>query len=244
MTEKKINPTIEAVTKIRNLATAVSGNWSIMKSARATLTSDINSASLLINTYGNTDTIQNWKTMLEVYESELSSLKGIMSVTIALIKSKEGTHISDQWELHRPHVKKIETLYETLERTGKAALPENKMDDWGTLWGRILGTHDSIKSEAEAAGVLLQLIQSNSPEEVDELTDTILKYIPMNYTTKEAHQYTDEYMKAYEVIKKEASQKKNLWDRFLDILAGGVEQNPAQRVMMQRWLDGEKGDLH
>ena len=44
-------------------------------------------------------------------------------------------------------------------------------------------------------------------------------------------------------FKKEFKEEKNLWDRFLDILAGGTHQSPSERVMLERWIEGEKGDL-
>jgi hypothetical protein len=87
------------------------------------------------------------------------------------------------------------------------------------------------------------MIEEFAPGEVDELTDTILKNMPMRYSMEEAVQYEKEYMQAYEELKRQAKEKKNLWDRFLDILAGGTQQTPAEMVMMQRWVNGEKGDL-
>lgn len=52
-------------------------------------------------------------------------------------------------------------------------------------------------------------------------------------------------MQAMEQIKADSSAKSNLWDRFLNVLAGVVpfEESPVERVMMQRWIDGEKGAL-
>jgi hypothetical protein len=46
-------------------------------------------------------------------------------------------------------------------------------------------------------------------------------------------------------IKEDASKKANLWDRVLNIIAGAIpfEESPAERVMMQRWINGEKGAL-
>jgi len=44
-------------------------------------------------------------------------------------------------------------------------------------------------------------------------------------------------------FKKEFSEEKNLWDTFLDILAGGTHQSPSEHVMMERWIEGEKRDL-
>ncbi len=88
------------------------------------------------------------------------------------------------------------------------------------------------------------MIEEYKPNQVDDMTDAILKYIPLNYSITEADKYEKEYLQAYQELKKEVSQKKYLWDKFLDILAGGTQQTPAQRVMMQRWVNGEKGDIH
>ena len=166
-----------------------------------------------------------------------------MASAIDKIKKKDASNVSENWEKHPAYSDKIEEIFNKLDNLGKKALPENKMADWNSLWRNINAAHQTIKNEANAVGTQLRLIETNSPDEVDKLTETILKHIPMKYSSQEAHEYTDEYMKAYEDIKKEASKKKNLWDKFLDILAGGAEQTPAQRVMMQRWVNGEKGEL-
>jgi predicted RND superfamily exporter protein len=77
------------------------------------------------------------------------------------------------------------------------------------------------------------------------LAATIVKHIPKSYSITEADKYAAEYIQAMADIKAESSAKSNLWDRFLNILAGVVpfEQSPVERVMMQRWIDGERGEL-
>ncbi len=244
MKDQEFNPTIEIVITIRNLAIAVSGNWTTMKSVGETLESDLNSVSNYVNSYGTEDTKLKWKAIMDEYNSELNILKDIMATSINKIKRKDAENIADHWEKHVPHAERLEELYAEFEKIGAPTVPENKTNQWKSLWQNIYTSHDSIKKEAEAAGIQLRLIQENKPEEVDELTNTILKHIPMNFSREEAHQYTDEYMQAYEELKKEASQKKNIWDRFLDILAGGTQQTPAQKVMMQRWVNGEKNDSY
>jgi hypothetical protein len=82
-------------------------------------------------------------------------------------------------------------------------------------------------------------------EELDVLTKNILKNIPRNFSILEAEKYEKDYLLAMDAIENEAKANTNLWDRFLNLLAGAVPftQTPEERVMMQRWLDGEKGDL-
>ncbi len=79
--------------------------------------------------------------------------------------------------------------------------------------------------------------------EIDQIATNILAQLPNNYTIEEVKKYEKDYLIALEDVKKEFSQKKNLWDNFLDILAGGTHQSVEERVMLNRWIEGEKGDL-
>ena len=205
---------------------------------------DIEEATEKVKKYASEETKQAWADELNKYNEEHQQLKKIMSNTISKIKAKSTEKLSKEWDSYPQHVIKIERSYANLKNLGASSLPENEKENWQKVWNDIIMTHKRIKNEAEACSIQLKLIENHDPKEVDELTDTILKHIPFKYSKEEAHKYNEEYMQAYEDIKKEASQKKNLWDKFLDLLAGGTQQTPAQRVMMQRWVDGEKGDLH
>lgn len=101
----------------------------------------------------------------------------------------------------------------------------------------------SLVARVESCRVLLQLIERYTPEELNEITQSIVDHIPVNFTYEEALKYQNDYYKALVDYKKEFREEKNIWDKFLDILAGGTHQSPSERVMLDRWIDGEKGDL-
>ena len=90
-----------------------------------------------------------------------------------------------------------------------------------------------------------QIVAELRAVDADALTTTILHHIPHRYSIAEAERYERDYLDAMEAIKTETGKKANLWDRVLNIIAGAIpfEESPAERVMMQRWVDGEKGDL-
>ena len=73
----------------------------------------------------------------------------------------------------------------------------------------------------------------------------ILKNIPRSFSLLEADKYEKDYLAAMETIEADANKNDNLWDRLLNLLAGAMpfKESPEERVMMQRWLEGEKGDL-
>lgn len=75
------------------------------------------------------------------------------------------------------------------------------------------------------------------------MTQTILDHIPRDFSFEEADKYENDYLSAVEDIKAEFRLEKNLWDKWLDLLAGQAHQSAAERVMMTRWLEGERRDL-
>lgn len=95
----------------------------------------------------------------------------------------------------------------------------------------------------ESCRVLLQMIERYTPDELNSITKIIVDQIPVDFTYDDAVEYQKDYYKALVNFKKEFKEEKNLWDKFLDILAGGTHQLPSEKVMMERWLDGEKEDL-
>jgi len=244
MEEQNFNPLIETVVTIRHLAMAISNNWSAMKDLGKDIANGLEQAQKEIDEYASSGTNENWNLEMNKYNINLGHLKLILGATIKKIKSKDSQEISSEWDNYPVYADSIKSSLKTLYNIGKSILPENKTQEWETNWNDIYQSHNKIEQEAKSCSIQLKMIEAYSPKEIDDLTHTILKHIPVNYSHEDAQQYSEEYMKAYQEIKAEASKKKNLWDKFLDILAGGVEQTPAQRVMMKRWVDGEKQDLH
>ena len=80
-------------------------------------------------------------------------------------------------------------------------------------------------------------------QQIDEIANNILTQLPADYSAEEIKDYEKDYLIALDDVKKEFSQKKNLWDNFLDILAGDTHQSASERVMLSRWIEGEKGKL-
>ncbi|KZS38558.1 hypothetical protein AWE51_13230 [Aquimarina aggregata] len=244
MEKQNFNPLIEAVISIRHLSIASSKKWTTMKTVGAEVQNNLDQISSLVEKHASESTKSKWKSELANYSKNLDYLKKIMDLAISKINEKKAEGIFAEWNNYLPYVNKLKSNLSNLQSIGVVSLPENKFLDWNTIWSKINTDHIKIENEAEACSIHLKMIEEYSPEEIDHLTDTILKHIPTKYSKDQANLYTEEYMKAYHDIKKEANQKKNLWDRFLDILAGGLQQTPAQRVMIQRWVDGEKGELH
>ncbi len=237
------NPKLRAVVSIRNLVCGLSNDWKQLRTIGQEIDDLIvESDSMYIK---NVDASEHyaWRSELADVHNAVIHLKEILDQVIDKINDRDPENLSEVWERHIEISTDLKESLERLDALGREHLPERLLSDWAGKWDDIFIKFDAIQNLAQGSSLNLALISQYAPDEIDELTDTILRNMPVRYTIEEADQYEAEYMEAYEQLKSEVSRKKNLWDRFLDVLAGGVQQSPAEKVMMQRWIEGEKGAL-
>jgi hypothetical protein len=190
----------------------------------------------------------------ELIEKLRFSLDGVneavLSITKALNAVKEKIvqkNRSDSTELWRRFDVKIDALKEAfvqLEAMGLDILPENSHLDWKNsidyFRAKLLPT---IFQFARSCRVETEMLERYTAEEMTFIAQIVHDKIPDSFNVDEAEEYEKDYLSALKDFKKEFSEEKNLWDTFLDILAGGTHQSPSEHVMMERWIEGEKRDL-
>lgn len=221
----------------------ISSDWEILKSLDGEMREDINSVTKLFMKQISGDNGKKWLKEIRNIEKNLVALTSIMHQVMEQINKREPEGITEIWNKYKGYSTDLQERLSTLQQLGIEHLSTELQTTWEKDWKTIFDKFSIVLQLAEGSSLHLSMINELAPEELDELSVTIVEHMPKSYTLEEAMQYEKEYMEAYEAIKKEASQKKNLWDRFLDILAGGIQQTPAERVMMQRWINGEKGNL-
>lgn len=185
-----------------------------------------------------------WEAVLDRINSGAYTINMLLDTANKKVAEKDRTDSSDLWRQIEEQIEKLEAACKDMEDMGFEVLTEEELKNWKT---NILNFKESILplfvSHAMAYKVELQLVEKYTPDELSKVTQTILNNIPDTFTFAEAEKYEREYLKAMDDLEKELGQEKNLWDTFLDILAGGTHQTPAERVMLNRWVEGEKGDL-
>lgn len=155
---------------------------------------------------------------------------------------KEG--YTEIWKQLAVHISVLKEGSENAINEGFVLLPEAFHLKWETEFVKLeKPLLQSLLMHIEWRRIMLQIIERYTPEELNAINKIIVDHIPLDFTYDEALEYQKDYYKALVNFKKEFKEEKNLWDKFLDILAGGTHQSPSERVMMERWLDGEKGDL-
>ena len=239
------NKNLETLMKLRHLSDSLNSNWESLNSAKAKVSQLLDEANHIVKMFASEIGKKNYHEdansidlLKNKIESQLASFKN-------MIDSKSS---NDNSEIYRAFQLNTESVSSLFAKIGK--YPDNHFEgmnsaDWFGIWAVIQSNIYNVQGIGHAAFIQLQMFEKFNKQEIDTLTHEIVKYIPKLYHIEDAIQYKQEYMTALAQMEEEANKKDNLWDRFLNFLAGNIpfKQSPQERVMMMRWVNGEKGEL-
>jgi hypothetical protein len=241
----KINQKLRDAIKLRHLVDAISENWEQVNSVKKRVHLTLEAATKYIESYGKEPAKEIYNSKITSINANILEVEKILSQAHLVLTGKSNDLKSIKWDNLQTELTTIETIFLLIENFEENYFTNCNYSDWKDIWKVIRSNLYIVKGLSNSSFVQLQMMETFNKEELDVLTKNILKNIPRNFSILEAEKYEKDYLQAMEAIEKEANAKTNLWDRFLNLLAGAVpfKQTPEERIMMQRWLDGEKGDL-
>ena len=243
-TGKSHNPGLKALLSIKKFTATLEKDFTELLQIESEL-HELNKAGLLMfEATTSPEAVARWKAISLETNKAISGINATLTEAKKRLAQKEKTNFGDLWQQLAAHVTALKDNAKNATNTGLTLLPEAVHPQWGKEYVKP-GTPllESLLAHVESCRVMLQLIERYTPEELNAITQIIVNHIPLNFTYDEAVEYQNDYYKALVDFKKEFQGEKNLWDKFLDILAGGTHQSPSERVMLERWIEGEKGGL-
>jgi len=180
---------------------------------------------------------------IEVKDSVSAVTQALYLLKVKIVE-KNRSDSTELWSRFDLQLERLKTAINALKGLCIAELTETVQMQWEGKIGKFeTALLTSIVSYARSCRVEMQMLERYTSEEMDMIAQIVFSKIPKDFNLEEVEEYEKDYLSALKEFKKEFSEKKNLWDTFLDILAGGVHQSPSERVMLERWIEGEKGSL-
>jgi hypothetical protein len=236
---------LEVLIIIRNLSKGLHSKWQLLDDAKLMTENMLKEAQTVIKLHGS-------EVGKDSFNQDLSKLKEQISKVDELLQ-KFKTYIdhptSDNTEASFAKFEKVIdetfTIFNKISNYPVNYFTDISHVDWANIWSIIQSNIYAVQGIAQSSNIQLQMLKKFSNEEVDELTKTIFKFIPASFYMSSAIAYKNDYELALNQMEEEANKKDNLWDRFLNFLAGNIpfKQSPQERVMMMRWIEGERGEL-
>ena len=241
---KSHNPGLRALLSIKNFNTTLEKDYAEIQQIVSDLDVLNKNGLLIIETNTSLEATAQWKTMIEEVKKAVTGIDNILIAAKEKIAQKEKDGYPDLWKQLAVHLTVLKDNSKNASDAGLTLLPQTIHPQWEKEFVQFeTPLVESLVAHVDSCRVLLQMIERYTPDELNTITQIIVDHVPVDFTYEEAVEYQNDYYKALVGFKKEFKEEKNLWDKFLDILAGGTHQSPSERVMMERWLEGEKGDL-
>jgi hypothetical protein len=241
---KSHNPGLRALLSIKKFTATLENDHTELLQIESELDKVNKEGLLIIEATTSPEATIQWKAIVLEMNKSLSGINATLTAAKDKILLKEKNDSSELWDQLAVNLTALKDNAKNATNTALTLLPEAVHTQWekefATLQKPLV---ESLLAHVDSCRVLLQLIERYTPEELNAITQIIVDHIPLDFTYEEALEYQKDYYKALINFKKEFKGEKNLWDKFLDILAGGTHQLPSERVMLERWIDGEKGEL-
>lgn len=235
---------LRALQSIRNFKNALEMHYAQMLQIEKNMVTLNRNAWAIIEAHSSKEAQKNWENNLKKIDESLYELNQTLNAIKEKVQVKDRTDTLVLWSKFDSSLNNLNASTKLSEKIGFEILPTEEH----THWQKDICIFEEtilplITSHAEACKIELKMIEKYTPKQLDKITQIIFEHIPENFTYEEAHKYEKEYLIAFEDLKKEFNGEKNFWDKFLDILAGGTHQPPSERVMLERWIEGEKNEL-
>src|SRR5690606_4921947 len=91
----------------------------------------------------------------------------------------------------------------------------------------------------KAVKLIFRFMNKYTPESLNRITQIVSKYVPQNTENISPQEMEKSYLKAIKEFQREFKPQ-NLWDVFMELLAGDVHPSPEERVSIMKQLDGEE----
>ena len=245
MEDKNVNNKLRNAIKVRHLAEAISENWQQLANVNERVQNTLDDATAFIMINGKAAAKNKYTSGIKETSKSIEAVDEILVAVSTAVKANKRINPDENWDTLQLHLTAIENDFSAYESYPKEYFQDCNYKDWKDIWKVIKSSLLAVRGISESAYIKARMMNDFNKDELDTLTTSILKNIPKSFSITDADKYEKEYLQAIVDIEKEANQKANLWDRFLNLLAGSIpfKQTPAERVMMERWVDGEKGDL-
>jgi hypothetical protein len=241
---KSYNPGLRALLSIKKFSAALEKDYSELLQVEKQLEEAFKNGLLIIKANTLPEDTALWNAIIQAANKAVVGIHNTLKMAKEKAGQKDKNDYTDLWKELAAHLTALQESSKNAANSGFKLLPEAVHP----LWERDFVSLEKPLLESyivhvDSYRVLLQMIDRYTPDELNAITRMIADHVPPDLTHEEALDYQNDYYKALVNFKNEFKKEKNLWDKFLDILAGGTHQSPSEGVMMERWLEGDEPDL-
>ena len=242
------NKKFAAIIKLRHLTNAIQTNWEMLGKTKDSVNSLLDDARAMLLEMGTVSGKTAFEGDYRQLQQTISLAQQQLDIFKQFIQSEKAPEqdMEKAWHVFNDAIGSAASVFANIAKyPEKYFVNADAAANWKDVWNVIHSNIHIVQGVGEAAYIKVKMMQNFQKAESEILLNTIAKHIPPSFNLLDANKYRVQYLQAVKEIEEEANKEDNLWDKFLNFLAGNIpfKQTPEERVMMRRWLEGERGEL-
>ncbi len=193
-----------------------------------------------LDAHGDSDMKKQWEELLNEIQVHVNQMNHQLERSSELMNKEEKIDFTDNWKEFETHKNYLKESSLKFEKTGLSSLPEDRKYEWEDNFVVYEKEFEpKIQSRVEFDKFIIDFVSKYDKDELVKITQIVEENSPKDIDWSNPAEYQDQYVKAISEFQREFKPQ-NLWDSFLELLAGGVHPSPSERVMLEKWTDGEQ----
>lgn len=235
------NPQVRALLTIKDFGTSLETYKTKVQNATQTLINTYENGVLILESSAPSDSKKEWTNLLNDVQVHANHLNHYLMLAKEKSEQNREFPFKGLWKEFEERLKMLQDSSQKFENLGASILPDEKKKYWeneiAIFEKQIL---PEVKLNAQGVRLVLQFMVKYTPEQLEKISKIIIQTIPEGSSFSDAKDYEAAFLKSMREFQKEFEKQDNLWDSILEILAGGVHPSPSERVMLEKWIDGEE----
>ncbi len=235
------NPQLRTLLSIRDFGSGLENYKNKVLTSTQTLIQTYENGIQILESDADQDFKKEWIELLNEVRVHANHLNHYLMIVKEKSEQNREFPFSGLWKEFEERLKMLQDSSQKFENLGVKILPQERKEQWENdiaIFEKII--LPEIELNAKAVKLILQFMAKYTPEQLDKISKIITETLPEGSSLKEAKDYEAAFLKSLREFQKEFEQKDNLWDTIMEILAGGVHPSPSEKVMLEKWIDGEE----
>jgi len=240
ITSTVFDPQLRTLMSIRHFHEDLENYISRVESATREMNSVYEKGISMLKQSATKENNKQWEEAINEIRVDANQLNQVLVIARDRTKNREAFDFPTQWKDFENRLKDLKNSARNFENMGAKQLDGESKKRWESdiciFESRI---EPEILKNTHAANLILEFMFKYDAERLERIMEIIDRNVPENTAGMDPKDLEAGYLKAMREFQREFKPQ-NLWDVFLEILAGGVHPSPSERVMLEKWADGEQ----
>lgn len=240
ITNTIIDPQFKMLMTIRHFDRDLDKYKKRVEEATGNMISIYEQGELMLENSAEPDYKKQWEEQLNDVRVDANQLNQVITLANNNRNNRENFDFQQHWKNFDARLKDLKTSALKFEALGTKILSEAEKNRWESEIRNFENKSEpEILKNANKAKLIFQFMYRYTPENLERINEIVSRYVPEDTGEVNPKEMESLYVKAFREFQREF-EPQNLWDSFLELLAGGVHPSPSERVMLEKWADGEQ----